>query len=193
MLHKCPKTLLALALTCVLSAPHAATVSCNAQVTGCDFASDGAFPSQGQAWQTETAWWEGLAGTVTFDLGGTVLLKGLEVSLDNNDSYQVQISLDGTSWTNLVAVAINQGSVGWGMDRFSTDLGSPFFLSSLAFAPTEAAYLRLQAIDGDNLYSVGEVSLNVSAVPEASAVGLLAAGLVVVGGALRARRRPTQA
>ena len=119
-------------------------------------------------------------------------LKGLEASLDNNDSFLIQVSLDGQAWTDLTTVSANQGSVGWGMDRFSTEASSPFFLSTLAFAPTEAAFLRLKAIDGDNLYSIGEVSLSVSAVPEAHAAGLLAAGLVVVGGVLGARRRSPQ-
>lgn len=192
MRHMCSKVLLAIAFSCGLSTTHAATVACTEQVTGCDFTFDGVFPSQGQQWQTQTAWWEGLAGTVTFDLGGKVLLKGLEASLDNNDSFLIQVSLDGQAWTDLTTVSANQGSVGWGMDRFSTEASSPFFLSTLAFAPTEAAFLRLKAIDGDNLYSIGEVSLSVSAVPEAHAAGLLAAGLVVVGGVLGARRRSPQ-
>lgn len=186
--------LLALTLSTHLPSVQAATVACNAQVTGCNFANDGAFPAQGQEWRTETAWWEGIEGAVTLDLGGKVLLQGLEVSLDNNDSYRIEVSLDGNTWTDLASIAAAQGAVSWGMDRFSSSPASSYFTGALTFGATEAAYLRVSATGGDNLYSVGEVALNTSPVPEASTVALLACGLAAIGASsLISRRRPHRA
>lgn len=192
MPHFAQRSLLSLALVISTAGAQAASVACTAGVTGCDFANDGVFPAQGQEWLTETAWWQGLTDAVTFDLGGTKVLTGVELSLDNNDSYVIDVSSDGITWTSLAAVGQNQGSVGWGMDRFSTQADSPFFLNSLTFAPTQAAFVRVMATGGDNLYSVGEVALNVSAVPEAGTVTMLVSGLAALGGLSAVSRRRKQ-
>ncbi len=79
------------------------------------------------------------------------------------------------------------GSVGGGMDTFSTDPGSPFYIPGINLLPTLASYLRIVAISGDNLYSVGELTLT-SAVPE-PASALLALGGLAALALRRARSR----
>lgn len=192
MPHFAQRSLLTLALAISAAGAQAATAACTAGVTGCDFANDAAFPAQGQEWRTETAWWQGLTDTVTLDLGGIKALTGMELSLDNNDSYVIDVSTDGLSWTSLAAVGQNEGSVSWGMDRFSTQSDSPFFLSSLTFAPTQAAFVRVTATGGDSLYSVGEIALNVSAVPEASTLTMLVSGLAALSGLSAVSRQRKQ-
>ena len=163
-------TLLALALalgTCTAAQAASAPItswSCTAGVTGCDFAGDDAFPDEWQYWQSETAWWTGFEGSVTYTLSAPMLISGLTVSLDNNDSYTIDGSLDGQTWSTLLFVGSSIGTVGGGMDTFSTIGSHPQYDAGLAgiFSPMMASMVRITAVDGDALNSVGERAVTVA-------------------------------
>ncbi len=104
-------------------------------------------------------------------------VKSIDVSLDNNDSYAVQFSLDGNLWSSTVNIAASEGSVGWGMDRFQRNV-----------APTMAQYARVFATGGDGMYSVGELAIT-AAVPEPETYAMMLAGLGLLG--FMARRKKT--
>lgn len=157
--------------------PPLASVACTVGVTGCPFALDDQFPAQGQFWQSQTAWWTNFDEAVTYQLNGTYLLSGLTVSLDNNDSYQIEVSTNAVDWTPVLFVGASLGSVNGGMDTFSTLIGHPFFNANLLFTPAMASQIRITALDGDAFNSVGE--LQVSAVPEPATWVLMAGGLAV--------------
>ena len=53
------------------------------------------------------------------ELDGVQRLTGLLLSVDSNDDYAVDYSLDGTNWTRLVDIAATQGSSDYGMDTFT--------------------------------------------------------------------------
>jgi hypothetical protein len=185
---------LAVALGC-LTAAHAAAPpisswSCTAGITGCAFAGDDAFPDEWQYWQTDTAWWTGFSDSVTYTLSAPSLISGLTVSLDNNDSYVIEGSTDGDTWSTMLFVGASIGSVGGGMDTFSTLTSHPQYDAFLAsiFNPMTASMVRITSVDGDALNSVGELAL--AAVPEPSAWLLMASGLVGLGLARRRKQAP---
>jgi hypothetical protein len=91
------------------------------------------------------------------DLGSAQSLSGLLLSLDNNDDYAVDYSLDGFNWTRLVDILESDGDIEGGMDTFrlgsadAQDSGDPSFL------PVVTQYLRFYATGGDGLYAIGDI------------------------------------
>jgi hypothetical protein len=157
------------------ASPPLASVACTSGVTGCAFALDGQFPPERQWWQQDTAWWNGLSDSVIYTLDGPVMISGLTVSLDNNDSYVIEASTNGNDWQTLMFVGASSGTVGFGMDTFSSFAAHPQFDSSSVFTAAMASQIRITAVDGDTQNSVGE--LQVTAIPEPSLALLLALGI----------------
>ena len=174
-----------LGLSALAGAAHAAaplvSVSCTNGVTGCAFALDDQFPPETQYWQQDTAWWTGFTDSVTYTLSGAYEVTGLTVSLDNNDSYIIEASTNGTDWNMLLFVGASVGNVNYGMDTFSTLVGHPQFDALLGsiFTPAAASQIRITSVDGDGLNSVGE--LQITAVPEPGTWLLMALGLAAMG------------
>ncbi|HNN82512.1 MAG TPA: tandem-95 repeat protein, partial [Accumulibacter sp.] len=128
---------------------------------------DGIVPVQGSDWnRSGNFWWwgqtfdpqngNGLA--VVLDLGAAREVADLLLSVDNNDDYAVDWSVDGETWNRLLAVAADLGDVGYGMDTISTVAGSEEYVDGVDFAgAVSARYLRVYASGGDDAYAVGEV------------------------------------
>lgn len=165
--------------TAQAATPPLASVACTAGVTGCGFALDGQFPPEGQWYQDATAWWTGFDDSVTYTLDSPLMVTGLTVSLDNNDSYVIEASTNGNDWTTLLFVGASSGTVGFGMDTFSTIAADPQYDSNLVFTAGMASQIRITAVDGDTFNSVGE--LQVTAVPEPGTWLLMAGGLAALG------------
>lgn len=151
---------------------------------------DGVIPSEGTEWQTTTLSWNGLAPSFTMDYGAVVRVEDLLLSLDNNDSYKVSYSSDNVSWTELFTVQEGQGNVGWGMDTFSTDASADasLYVNAFDFSAIEARYIKIAAIGGDNMYSIGEIQASGSPVPVPSAMLLLSVGCSALALISRKRR-----
>ena len=149
------------------------------EVFGLDYAYDGIFPSLGQAWTDNTAYWFGSGEdrSIVFEFDRVYTVKSFDASIDNNDSYVVQFSLDGKSWDATVSISPDEGGVGWGMDRFQRSVD-----------PTPARYARVFASYGDDLNSVGELKI-LAAVPEPEAYAMFLAGIGLIGAIARRRRQ----
>jgi len=142
---------------------------------------DGVFPPQGGQWQTNTAWWTGTTPGAGIDLGELKNIDDVLVSVDNNDSYAVEWSLDNSSWNNLFNISSSYGEIGWGMDTMSTDSTHAEYIAALDFSSVQARFLRIYATGGDNYYSVGELQAfgsDISAVPVPAAVFMFAPALL---------------
>jgi len=130
--------------------------------------SDGVFPNEGGQWQTNTSWWIGASPVLTLTYAEAFNIEDILLSVDNNDNYSIQYSMDNSSWSSLFDISRSYGEVGWGMDTMSTLSGHGEYISAIDFSPVQAQFLRIFATGGDNLYSVGEFQAfgsNVSAVP----------------------------
>lgn len=159
---------------------------------------DDIVPAQGSAWNASSnVWWRGLGKVLTLSFDQLYELHDVLLSVDNNDDYGVEVSLDNVSWAELFTIQAGDGEIGSGMDTMSSDSSHGEYLAAIDFAPTLARYARIRALDGDNSYAVGELSFYgvaaVSApvaevaVPEPGSLALLGAGLTLVG--LAGRRR----
>ena len=162
--------------------------SSTANVNNPAAAADGVTPANFTDWQTNSAWWNGVAvnpaDAVTFKLDKAYRLSSATVTLDWNDLYRFYVSTDGVNFgEQLFSVfgytdqqVVNSGQV----------------TMSVSFAETAKAYqyVRVQAVFGDGLYSVGEVSFSGSAapVPEPSALALMLGGMGLVAFVARRRR-----
>ena len=154
----------------------------NAIKNGAALIVDGVIPVEGSDWDgaTTSAYWSGngKSKVITFDFGQTYELHDLVLSVDNNDNYLVEISVDlkQDSWSELIFVPWYRGEQWSGMETISTVAGDPeyvgridfgfFSLAAIDFEPVLARYVRISGVGGrsilglgpDNKYAVGELA-----------------------------------
>ena len=154
---------------------------------------DGNVPTEFSTWTNATnAWWTNQLGTggvvFTIDYGQDYQIQDILVSVDNNDAYRVDFSIDNIAFSNLLQIDIGDGEINGGMDTMSSDDTNPEFVAGIDFAPVEARYLRIYAVAGDNLNSIGELqAFGITAVPEPSGLGTCLMAIGILG----TRRRRT--
>ncbi len=193
--YKCIVALIILVPSLPVSAglitPSSATVAAGT-LTGGNAALiiDGSVPPEGQYWQTDTAYWSGTSVILQVDLGARYKLEDVLVSVDNNDAYLVQYSIDGLSFSNLFSIAVSDGEIPvspGGMDTMSSDSANPEYVPSIDFSAVDTRYLRISATGGDNYYSVGEIQAfgAPSSIPEPTALLLFGSALLLLPWARR--------
>lgn len=147
--------------------------------------SNGAFPAEYYPWDwAMNVWWTGTSVALSMTFDGVYELRDARLSVDNNDSYRVDYSMDGSSWTPLFSVLSGYGNVTWGMDTMSTVAGDGEYVAQIDFGPVDARYARIVATGGDNYYSVGELSFSgnvANRIPEPVSLALMGVGLLGLG------------
>ena len=115
---------------------------------------NGIFPSEGTHWQnSQNVWWNGTGTQFTIDLGPIHTVDNLSTSVDNNDTYQIEYSVNNITFSHLFTISAGAGNItpsAGGMDTF--------FASEINFSPVSARYLKIRAISEDNSYSIGELA-----------------------------------
>lgn len=151
---------------------------------------DGVFPSEGTQWQTDTVYWYGTEESFTFDYGMTYEIDSFKASVDNNDNYIIEYSIDNSAWSTWMQISRTDGEVGWGMDTITNITSDEdYWLYSLE--PVTARYMRISAIaGGDNAKSVGEFEAygTSAAVPEPATMLLFGTGIACLAAVGRRRR-----
>jgi hypothetical protein len=162
----CPRLLLAGALVVLTALAWAAAPKVTATAVGPHgnapaLVLDGKFPEEGSGWMEDgCVYWEGdTATTVVVDLGELRLVEDVVLQVDNNDSYLVEWSAGGESCAELFTVLLDYGEIDGGMDTFSTVKGDGEYEARIDFKPVTARYIRLKAVDGDDMYSVSEIKV----------------------------------
>ncbi len=113
---------------------------------------DGAYASEGTSFDNATYAVSlnaaGPSSSLTVDLGQVyTTIAAIKVQCDNNDTYQVDVSADGSTWTPAYSVALASG-------------GGLRTRTSPAFGPLAGRYLRVYATGGDGLYSCSEIEVD---------------------------------
>lgn len=121
---------------------------------------DGQTPAEETAWNDDACvYWEKPQARFVITLDGVYQITGLAIQADNNDDYVIETSTDGKSFSPLLVVLGDWGGVFSGMQSLSTLPGDPHFVPEMAFKPASAKYVRLSARNGDEAYSVSELTL----------------------------------
>ena len=182
-------------MTCITGMAEAALLT-PASVTGTgtfnnsvSILYDNYFPPEETDWRTDTVWWKDTSPTFTFDYGTTVRVEDIRLSVDNNDSYRVDYSLDNQNWSELFTISIDYGEITWGMDTMSTVSGDSEYISEIDFNnPISARYLRIYATESTGEYSIGEFQ-GFGTVPIPSTMLLFGTGIAgLVGARLRRKK-----
>ena len=104
--------------------------------------------SQSHEWDVETIWWSTEEPELIVDLQGEFLIETLIIQADDNDRYEVSYHIPGTPNNEWVLTYIVPAIGGWGMQT-----RAPHVLETSILADS----LKVNALDGDGLYSVGEL------------------------------------
>ena len=105
---------------------------------------DNVMPGEGGPWNgAYSAILSGAASDIVYDLGAITQIKALAIQGDNNDTYDISISSDGTNYTKIWTVPIHPKP---GM-RLRLQQG----------LTAEGRFLRLHNPIGDSSYSIGEL------------------------------------
>lgn len=151
---------------------------------------DGVIPEQGNVhngpWSVH---WTGTVTNFVIDLGNVFTVADLLASVDNNDNYVFERSLDNVSYVPFLTILDIYGNRFFGLDTMNTFAGDPEYVAGIDFAPVQMRYIRISANGGDNLYGIGEVQVFSAdaAIPEPATTSLVGAGIALA--VLRLRRR----
>lgn len=130
-----------------------------------DLVFDSNVPNRGTSFNAPVSFhWIGTDTEVIFDYGETVLISDLLIAADNNDTYLIEYSLDGSSYQTAFEFLGTDGENIGGLDLLTTISSFPTFPTnpSIAafvgrdFPDVSARFLRVTSTAGDFGKAIGE-------------------------------------
>lgn len=115
-------------------------------------------PAQGTAWNSDQCvWWNTKETNFVINIGAGRTLNDVRIQVDADDTYKVEISLDGQTWTLLFTILPEYGEIAAGMDTFCTTEGDPDYVKEIDFTPIRCMMIRISAEGGDGNYAAAEI------------------------------------
>ena len=198
------KLITAAVMLCAAGSAGAAPLGTTVTATGgygnsLSLLTDGVFPPDGTAYNAPTSVYFGPVdfpnsriAVFTFDFGGLVNVTGINADVDNNDDYIFSF-FNGATPVSTYIYGAGSGTVGFGLQNFSTAAPGPSSPDTPAFTPVNATSATVTGANGDRIFGIGEVDFIGSAigaaVPEPATWAMMLLGFGMVGGAVRGRRR----
>ena len=168
------------------------------------------YEGENNNWLANSIWWSDSSGVITMDLGSSFAVQDILIQVDSNDQYQLDYSIDNTSWSSLFTISPEDGEISYGMDTMSSDPLHSEYMANMTFATVEAQYLRISASGGDSAYFLSELQVfgnplndtnsveayfaqaqTVSPVPAPPSLMLFSAGLIILAGLQYRRKKLT--
>jgi hypothetical protein len=162
--------------------------------------SDGYIPPEGTIWTASTnVYWTGPNNiyepwfdhpSFILDFGSVYRVDAIRVQVDNNDSYVLMASTNGSSWGTFYIIYAADGNI----DPVSPGGMDPFDIAASSFTtgnPVDARYIKLFALSGDGMYAASEIQAFgtlPNGVPEPTTMLLLGAGILGLVGVRRLKK-----
>ena len=157
--------------------PPASVSGIGSFVNSASLLADGVVAPDGTADSAASAVsWTDTATTFTYNFGSIETVAAALLSVDATGTYVVSTSTDDVNFTPLFTIT-PESSTGSGLETRSNLPGSPFYDPAIAFAPTNAQYVRLQAVGGNGTYAASELDL-FAATPTVAVTGTVFAEAV---------------
>jgi len=109
---------------------------------------DGIFFPKSHEWDVNTIWWSGLDAQILIDLEQVYWIDSFIVQADDNDLYQISVHKPGNPYNVWSHVYEVPKAYGGGMQT-----RSQYFIPE----PLLADAIKIQAVSGDHLNSIGEI------------------------------------
>lgn len=127
---------------------------------------DGVTVDEGTVWDDEhCVRWTDKSAHIIIDMGKEFIIQNMMIQVDHNDNYAIDYSVDGSSFLPLFVIKGYEGAVESGIQSVYTDSTHPNYYPGTAFEPVTGRYVKIQAVDGDDSYSIAEISITRVDVP----------------------------
>lgn len=119
------------------------------------FLTDGTVPDYQSA-----AIWDDPGGNLRLFIYDNEELESITVQVDGDDIYIIETTDGGGGWVTLAVIPAALRGAQRGLETYSSDPGSHYFVRSMRIPPGRYHSLRIRAVTGQKPYVLSELALN---------------------------------